>query len=55
MQREITTMTDLLTPDGKLAVCGWARWDLFRYDASLVARPWRLKEWDFYQVSDGKR
>ncbi len=54
MQREITTMTDLLTPDGKLAVCGWARRDLFRYDASLVARPWRLKEWDFYQVSDGK-
>lgn len=53
MQKEITSRTPLLTADGDLAVCGWARRNLFDYDRTLVKKRGRLKEWDFYQVSDG--
>ena len=53
MQKEITSRTELLDKDGNLAVCGWARRNLFVYDRSLVKRRRRLKEWDFYQASDG--
>ena len=65
MQKEITSRTELLDKDGNLAVCGWARrnlfvyecgWarrNLFVYDRERVRRRNRLKEWDFYQASDG--
>ena len=54
MQKEITARTKLLDDNGDLAVRGWARRNLFDYDRDLVKRRGRLKEWDFYQVSDGK-
>ena len=53
MQKEITSRTELLDKDGNLAVCGWARRNLFVYDRERVRRRNRLKEWDFYQASDG--
>lgn len=52
-QIEITKSTKLLNEDGTLAVAGWARNNLFDYDRRLAKPRWRLKEWDFYQISDG--
>ena len=54
-QREYTEPTPLLKPDGSLNAAGWARQGLFSYDRNLVKHPLRRKEWDFYQLSDGKR
>ena len=53
MQKEITERTALLNEDGTLAVAGWARRNLFEYDRKLVGPRGRLKEWDFYQISNG--
>lgn len=53
MQKEITERTTLLNPDGTLAVNGWARRNLFDYDRKCVRPRSRLKEWDYYQMSDG--
>ena len=52
-QTEITAPVKLLNDDGTLAVQGWARRNLFEYDRKLVKPRGRLKEWDFYQISDG--
>ncbi len=49
MQRELTTPGDLLTDDGELVQCGWARRLLLRYDrARIGVRRTRIKEWDYY-------
>lgn len=54
-QIEYTVPTPLLGEDGKLLVRGgWARHDLFVYDRTKVKPQLRGKEWDFYQVSNGK-
>ena len=53
MQNEIKEKTTLLKYDGRLAVRGFAKHILFDYDSASVARPGRLKEWDFYQITDG--
>lgn len=53
-QIEITEPVKLLKDDGTLAVAGWARRDLFEYDRKLTKPRSRLKEWDFYQLSNGK-
>jgi hypothetical protein len=35
---------------------GYSTKSLLRYDRSAIkAPPWRIKEWDFYQVSDGEK
>ena len=53
-QTEYTAETDLLSKDGKLLVGGWARHNVFNYRRDDVkAKPHR-KEWDFYQLSNGK-
>ena len=55
MQNEIKENTKLLKEDGTLNVrSGWARRNLFDYDRKLVRPRGRLKEWDFYQISNGK-
>lgn len=55
MQNEIKENTKLLKEDGTLNVrSGWARRNLFDYDRKLVRHRGRLKEWDFYQISNGK-
>ncbi|MDR1899331.1 MAG: DUF2804 domain-containing protein, partial [Treponema sp.] len=54
MQREITEITDLLDKSGNVAFPGYAKKMLFRYNRDRVrARPFGLKEWDFYQVAQG--
>ena len=52
-QREYTQPTPLLGQDGRLLVAGWARQNVFEYDRDRVRHPFRRKEWDFYQISDG--
>jgi hypothetical protein len=53
-QREITEMTDLLDTKGNVACPGYAKKMLFRYNRDRIrARPFALKEWDFYQIARG--
>ena len=54
LQTEITEETPLLAEDGTLLAKGWARRNLFRYDRDRVRHKLRRKEWDFYQISDGR-
>ena len=54
-QTEYTNSTPLLGADGTLKAKGWAKRNVFEYDRNLVkAKLMSRKEWDFYQVSDGK-
>ncbi len=54
-QVEYVEPTRLLADDGTLLVKGgWARYNVFDYDRSKVRPQMRGKEWDFYQVSNGK-
>ncbi len=55
LQTEYTDETPLLSEDGTLLAKGWARKNVLRYDREKVKHPLRRKEWDFYQISDGKR
>ena len=54
LQKEYTEETPLLGPVGTLLAAGWARKNLFRYDRDAVKHTMRRKEWDFYQISDGR-
>ena len=53
-QTEYTEPTELLGTSGILLARGWARHNVFHYDRSRVRHPKRRKEWDFYQISDGR-
>ncbi|MBQ3702376.1 MAG: DUF2804 domain-containing protein [Oscillospiraceae bacterium] len=53
-QHEYTEATPLLAEDGTLLAKGWARENVFQYDRNRVKHVMRRKEWDFYQISDGK-
>ena len=53
-QTEYTEPTPLLGPDGTLLAKGWARHNVFDYDRNSVKKVMRRKEWDFYQLSNGK-
>lgn len=53
-QTEYTEPTKLLGNDGTLLAKGWARHNVFDYDRSSVKATYRRKEWDFYQLSNGK-
>lgn len=53
-QKEYTESTDMLAADGTLTAAGWARHMLFNYDRKLVRPALRSKEWDFYQISNGR-
>ena len=54
-QTEYTESTPLLNADGTLNAKGWARHNVFEYDRNLVKTGvMSRKEWDFYQVSNGK-
>ena len=54
LQTEYTQPTPLLAEDGTLLVRGWARRNVFQYDRDKVKHVLRRKEWDFYQISDGR-
>ena len=52
MQKRITGPTPVLNKAGKPNP-GWAKEGLFQYNRKAIkARPWRIKEWDWYQVSN---
>lgn len=54
-QHEITEPVALLDAEGQLFEPGYCKRNLFVYDRAAITAPsLRLKEWDFYQVSDGK-
>ena len=54
-QIEYTVPTRLLDDRGNLLVQGgWARHNIFEYDRTKARPGWRGKEWDFYQISDGR-
>lgn len=53
-QVQITEKTPLLKKDGSLTQPGYCYTDdLYQYDRAMIGAPgWRIKEWDFYQVSN---
>lgn len=53
-QTEYTEKTPLLASDGTLLAKGWARKNVFDYERSFSKPNKRKKEWDFYQISNGK-
>ena len=53
-QREYAEETELLAPDGTLLASGWARRNVFTYKRDRVRHTLRRKEWDFYQISNGR-
>jgi len=45
----------VLKPDGS-PVVGYSTKEMLQYNRRAIkAMPWRIKEWDFYQVSDGEK
>lgn len=55
-QNEIKERQPLLTPDGSLQNPGWCRHNLYEYNREDISPSiMRLKEWDFYQVSNGRQ
>lgn len=55
MNHEITAPDELLGPDGSLLHRGWSRRPLLRYRRDAVrAAAFKIKEWDYYLVGDGR-
>ena len=53
-QTEYTAPTPMLDEQGNLLAMGWARSNVFDYDRARVRPKLRGKEWDFYQISNGR-
>lgn len=53
-QREYTEPTRMFARDGRLLAAGWARQNVFQYDRGLVKPVAHRKEWDYYQISNGR-
>lgn len=53
-QKEYTEPTKMLADDGTLLSPGWARHQIFDYSRDKVVPKMHSKEWDFYQVSNGR-
>ncbi len=54
MQNEITTVQPLFNKDGGLSNPGWAKDLMLQYDRKdIKASSIRIKEWDYYYISDG--
>lgn len=55
MQYQITTPGPLLKDDGTLRQSGYSTHPVLTYNReNIKAAPWRIKEWDFYQVSNDR-
>ncbi|QMV42705.1 DUF2804 domain-containing protein [Cohnella cholangitidis] len=53
MQNQIINPGDVLGADGALLQKGYSTRAVLRFNRKAIkARPWRIKEWDFYQVSN---
>lgn len=52
MQHQITEKTKLLTSCGNVAQPGYCLRNLYEYNRNQVKLPGRLKEWDFYQITN---
>ncbi|WP_040949003.1 DUF2804 domain-containing protein [Gorillibacterium massiliense] len=53
MQNRISQASDLLGKDGSLLQRGFSTEAVMTYNREAIkAPPWRIKEWDFYQVSN---
>lgn len=50
MQNEIREECDVLTKKGNVAVKGYSKHLVFRYNRRNIKRKLRIKEWDFYQI-----
>lgn len=56
MQKEIIEGGRLLNASGSLNEAGWARTLIREYRRSdIKANPLRIKEWDYYLITDGRR
>ncbi len=56
IQHEITVNQKLLDKDGRISEPGWSRRMLQVYDRNDIKAPvWRIKEWDYYTVNNGKQ
>lgn len=54
-QHEIVSGGNLLNQDGSLAQKGYATRALLHYNREAIKAPrWRIKEWDFYQISNDR-
>ncbi|HOP10592.1 MAG TPA: DUF2804 domain-containing protein [Oscillospiraceae bacterium] len=52
MERHLTDIGPVLDKDGR-PVPGYSTKSVLRYDRKAIkAPPWRIKEWDFYQITD---
>jgi hypothetical protein len=55
MQHEITVPGNLLSKDGTVTEAGYSTHNVLHYNRkSIHAAPWRIKEWDFYQISNDR-
>src|SRR5690625_7877790 len=55
MQHHITKPGPLLDENGVLLQKGYSTQSVLTYDRSAIkAKPWQIKEWDFYQISNEK-
>lgn len=56
MQHEITSRIDLLDGGGNIAEPGYAKRLLYNYNReNIAARKSRIKEWDYYYISDREK
>ncbi len=53
-QTEYKSNTPMLAEDGTLLTKGWARHNYFDYNRAHSSPNWRKKEWDFYQIFNGR-
>ncbi len=53
-QAEYCAPTRMFDERGNVLAKGWARGNVFEYDRTKIKPKLRGKEWDFYQISDGK-
>lgn len=55
MQHKIVDKHPLLNEKGELIECGYANSLILDYDRKAIkASKWRIKEWDYYLISNGK-
>lgn len=54
-QTRITEKTPLLSPEGKVLRPGYCEYNRFIYNRSAIkSKPGKIKEWDYYQISDDR-